>query len=81
MELPMDAVPMDDASFGGEFIDRDWINELFIRWKLADEYVADLEMVSLPAEEALVRLMRHDIPALVRELTRLRPELAYPCSP
>ena len=60
----------------GVYIDRDWINELFIRWKLAEDYVSYLDMASLPAEEALLRLMRDDIPALVRELTRLRPELS-----
>jgi hypothetical protein len=40
------------------------------------EYAEDLEMDSLPAERALTVLMQHDVPMLLKEIVRLRPELS-----
>jgi hypothetical protein len=58
-----------------EPVDQDFLDGLIVRWKLAEEYVEDLGMDSLPAERALTILMRHDVPMLLKEIIRLRPEL------
>jgi hypothetical protein len=58
-----------------EPVDQDFIEGLIIRWNLAEQYVEDLEMNSLPAEKALTILMQHDFPMLLNEIIRLRPEL------
>jgi hypothetical protein len=58
-----------------EPIDQDFIEGLIIRWNLAEQYVEDLEMNSLPVEKALTILMQHDFPMLLNEIIRLRPEL------
>jgi hypothetical protein len=58
-----------------EPVDQDFLDGLIVRWKLAEEYVEDLEMNSLLAERALTILMQHDFPMLLKEIIRLRPEL------
>ncbi|MBV9405192.1 MAG: hypothetical protein JO211_07595 [Acidobacteriaceae bacterium] len=58
-------------------IDAGWISDLVVRWKLAEEYVADLAMPGAPtAADAVKRLVSQDLPLLLREVIRLRPELA-----
>lgn len=59
-----------------EPVDQDFLDGLIIRWRLAEQYVEDLEMKSLPAERALTVLMQHDVPMLLKEIGRLRPELS-----
>ena len=62
-----------------ESINRDWIDGLIIRWKTADDFVAGLSDMKRAAElAALRRVIRRDIPALLHELTRLRPDLVLP---
>jgi hypothetical protein len=56
-------------------VDQDFLDALIVRWKLAERYVEDLEMDSLPAERALTSLVQHDVPMLLSEIIRLRPEL------
>jgi hypothetical protein len=56
--------------------DQDFLDGLIIRWRLAEQYVEDLEMDSRPAERALTSLMQHDVPMLLKEIIRLRPELS-----
>jgi hypothetical protein len=46
-----------------------------IRWKLAQACLANLNVGSLPAERALQILVNHDVPRMIDELFRLRPEL------
>jgi hypothetical protein len=58
-----------------EPVDQDFLDGLIVRWKLAEEHVEDLEMNSLPAEKALAILIQHDVPILLKEIIRLRPEL------
>ncbi len=58
-----------------ELVDQDFLSGLIIRWKLAEQYMEDLEMDSLPAERALTTLIQHDVPVLLKEIIRLRPEL------
>jgi hypothetical protein len=54
---------------------QDAVDEIIIRWRLAQEYVTVLEMESLPAAHALLVLVRQDVPNLLKEIIRLRPEL------
>jgi hypothetical protein len=54
-----------------EPVDQDFLDGLIVRWKLAEQYVEDLEMNSLPAETASKILMQ-----LLNEIMRLRPELS-----
>jgi hypothetical protein len=54
-----------------EPVDQDFLDGLIVRWKLAEQYVEDLEMNSLPAERASKILMQ-----LLNEIMRLRPELS-----
>lgn len=49
---------------------------MMIRWKLGVDYLEELDMDSLPGERALRFLIRHDFPVLLKELIRLRPDLA-----
>lgn len=58
-----------------EPVDQDFLDGLIVRWRLAEQYVEDLEMDSLAAERALTVLMQHDFPMLLKEIMRLRPEL------
>jgi hypothetical protein len=55
--------------------DQDAVEGLIIRWRLAEQYVTDLDMDSLPSEHALLTLIRQDVPNLLKEIIRLRPEL------
>ena len=55
-------------------ISRD-VTEITARWKLALDYIDSAEMDHLPEEHAIRVLLRRDFPRVVRELTRLRPEL------
>jgi hypothetical protein len=59
-----------------EPLDRSLLEGMMIRWKLADEHLLLMPLGKLPAEQALRILIRHDVPMLLGELTRLRPELA-----
>jgi hypothetical protein len=45
-------------------------------WKLADVYMTDVPLLGLASDHALRLLIRRDFPTLVRELLRLRPDLA-----
>ena len=59
-------------------IDSGWISDFIRRWKLADDYVSDLANPEAPpAEHAVKRLVRVDVPVLMKELVRLRPELTH----
>ena len=70
---------MSATLFGCESINRDWIDGLIIRWKTADDFITDLDAAKRGADiAALKRVIRRDVPALLQELTRLRPDLAYP---
>jgi hypothetical protein len=56
-------------------IDEEWLASLVIRWKLSEQYISEIDMDSLPEEHAIRHLVHSDFPVLIRELTRLRPEL------
>jgi hypothetical protein len=63
------------AATGATF-DQDSIEEIMIRWTLAQEYLAQLNMSSLPGENALRVLVGQDVPSLLNEVISLRPDLA-----
>jgi hypothetical protein len=64
------------ATATGATFDQDSIEEIMIRWTLAQEYLTQLNMSSLPGENALRVLVRQDVPSLLNEIIRLRPYLA-----
>ena len=64
------------ATATGATFDEDSVKEILIRWTLAEEYLSNLDMNSLPSEHALRVLVRQDLPILLKEVMRLRPDLA-----
>ena len=48
-----------------------------IRWKLAEQFLADAAENSETGKMALHVLLTQDFPKLLEELTRLRPELEH----
>jgi hypothetical protein len=56
-------------------VENGWLEEQLIRWKLAENSLSRIEAASLPEEQALRVLVKRDVPMLIKELTRLRPEL------
>jgi hypothetical protein len=60
-----------DGTFGQESI-----QEIVRRWKVAEEYLSYLDIELLPREHALRVLVRQDVPSLLKEVIRLRPDLA-----
>ncbi|MGI8960018.1 MAG: hypothetical protein ACR2IV_09710 [Bryobacteraceae bacterium] len=57
-------------------LDHGSLDEIMIRWKLAELLVADLAVKDLPWDHALRLVIRRDVPRLLQELLRLRPDLA-----
>lgn len=55
--------------------DQEEMKRIMIRWRLAEDYLSN-EDDSLPSEHALRVLIRQDVPSLLREVIRLRPDLA-----
>lgn len=60
----------------GRVLDQPSLDEIMIRWKLAELHVADLSMQDLPWNHAVRLLVRRDVPTLLQEVIRLRPDLA-----
>jgi hypothetical protein len=56
-------------------VENGWLEEQLIRWKLVEDSLSRIEAASLPEEQALCVLVKRDVPRLIKELTRLRPEL------
>lgn len=48
---------------------------MVIRWKLAQACLVNLKVGTLPGERALQILVDDDVPRMIDELFRLRPEL------
>ena len=57
-------------------LDQASLDDIMIRWKLAELHVADLSTQDLPWDHAVRLLIRRDVPTLLQELIRLRPDLA-----
>ena len=60
----------------GRVLDQPSLDEIMIRWKLAELHVANLSMQDLPWNHAVRLLVRRDVPTLLQEVIRLRPDLA-----
>lgn len=59
-----------------ESLDRSVIQRMITRWKLVEEYLEEMPDGPVPsAERALRHLVRSDVPLLLRELVRSRPDL------
>jgi hypothetical protein len=67
---------MSAVGTAGEPLDSSSLQAILIRWKLAEQYILDVPGSSEAGEMALHVLLSHDVPIIIRELTRLRPELA-----
>jgi hypothetical protein len=63
------------ATTSASAIDKYWVDDLMRRWWLSVEYIDGLESGSLPAQDALRHILHLDLPLVMKELTRLRPEL------
>jgi len=62
------------ATATGATFDEDSLKEIMIRWTLAADYLSELDMDSLPSEHALRVLIRQDVPNLLNEVIRSRPD-------
>jgi hypothetical protein len=58
-------------------LDQSWIDAMTLRWKASERYLNGSETESLAEDHAIRILVKHDIPMLMKELTRLRPELIF----
>jgi len=58
-----------------ELVDKYWFCAALKRWKTAAEYVFFLDRELLPTEHPLRQAIGEDLPKLLRELLRLRPDL------
>ncbi len=59
-----------------EPLDSSALEAMMIRWKLAEQYLSDDTENADTGKMALHVLVAYDVPMLVEELTRLRPELS-----
>jgi hypothetical protein len=55
--------------------DREWLDGALARWKVAAEYVFFLDRELLPTEHPLRRVIGEDLPEVLRELARFRPDV------
>jgi hypothetical protein len=63
------------ATATGATFDQEEMKRIMIRWRLAEEYLSEIDN-SLPNEHALRVLVRQDVSSLLKEVIRLRPDLA-----
>ncbi|MDQ2775295.1 MAG: hypothetical protein M3Y57_10330 [Acidobacteriota bacterium] len=67
---------MSAASIASEPLDRSSLQAIMIRWELAQQYLTETARSEELGKMALHVIVSHDIPVLLRELTRLRPEFS-----
>lgn len=58
-------------------LDQEWLSSFLLRWVLSEQYLALERIHSFPEEHALEVLIKHDIPTLLSELARSRPDLVF----
>ncbi|MGI8962323.1 MAG: hypothetical protein ACR2IV_21710 [Bryobacteraceae bacterium] len=56
------------ATATGATFDQGSIEEIMIRWKVAEEYLSYLDIELLPREHALRVLVSQDVPSLLNEV-------------
>ena len=66
---------MSAAGIAGEPIDSSALQAIMIRWKLAEQYLLGSPNGTDEGKMAIHVLVSHDVPTLLLELTRLRPDL------
>jgi len=66
---------MRDEPGSGEYLDVMSTYEMLIRWEIAAGYLAELETDGSLEDSALRTLINHDIPLLVSEIKKIRPEV------
>lgn len=60
-----------------EALDQTSLDEILIRWKLAELYMSALQLDdNFPPGHALRLLIKRDVQMLLQEVRRLRPDLA-----
>jgi hypothetical protein len=69
---------MSAVSIASEPLDRSSLQAIMIRWELAQQYLTETSRLEDIGKMALHVIVSHDIPILLRELTRLRPEFSAP---
>jgi hypothetical protein len=67
---------MSAVGTAGDSLDDSSLRAILIRWKLAEQYILDTPGTLETGKMALHVLLSHDVPVLIRELMRLRPDLA-----
>jgi hypothetical protein len=67
---------MSAVAIGSEPLDGSSLQAVMIRWKLAEQYLLESPESVEIGKMALHVLVSHDVPVLLRELTRLRPDLS-----
>ena len=60
------------AGFAVTTFCQDAAEDVIIRWRIAEEYVADFDMNAPLNEQAVRVLIRQDVPKLLQEIIRLR---------
>jgi hypothetical protein len=56
-------------------LDHQWFHGVMTRWKMAEEFVRFFDAELIPANHPLRQLVGKDVPQLVGELARFRPDL------
>ncbi|MGH9584789.1 MAG: hypothetical protein ACRD4O_17850 [Bryobacteraceae bacterium] len=51
---------------------------VLIRWRLSEAFLSSAQLNELPEENAVRTIITRDLPVLIREVLRLRPELSIP---
>jgi hypothetical protein len=59
----------------GTNFDREWFQGILNRWNIADEFVRFLDAELLPKAHPLRQFVGMDVPQLIAELARFRPDL------
>ncbi len=67
-----------ESAAAPEILDQEWMRSMLIRWRLSEAFLSSTEAGEAPEESALRTIITRDIPLLIKELLRLRPELAIP---
>jgi hypothetical protein len=58
-----------------EPLDESTLRAIMIRWKLAEQFLMDIPEAAETGNMAIHVLVAHDLPVLVEEIARLRPDL------
>jgi hypothetical protein len=58
-------------------LDPDWVKDISRRREAAEQHLGKSPASALSLERAMTVLVKRDLPALLAELTRLRPELTH----